>query len=62
MKTKIVLFAIFITAVFFFPVFAYADKIGIFLIQNPVSEPVTLFILGTGLLIAAGLTRKFVRT
>lgn len=62
MKKKIVLFTIFIIAVFFYPVFAYADKIGIFLAQNPVSEPVTLFILGTGLLVAAGLTRRLVRT
>jgi len=62
MKRYIILFAIFITAVFFYPVFAHADKIGYYFVENPVSEPVTLFVLGSGLLIAAGVTRKLVNT
>ncbi|MCD4674822.1 MAG: hypothetical protein K8S18_02365 [Desulfobacula sp.] len=61
MKKYIVLLAIFVTAIFFYPVFAHADKIGYFLSQNPVSEPVTLLVLGSGLLIAAGLTKRLVR-
>ena len=61
MKRYIILFAIFITVVFFYPVFAHAEKIGYYFAENPVSEPVTLFILGTGLLGAAGITRKFVK-
>jgi len=60
MKKHIILCAIFITAIFFYPVFAHADKIGYFLAENSVSEPVTLFVLGTGLLITAGFTRRFV--
>ncbi len=60
MKRYIILFAIFITAIFFYPVFAYADRIGFFLAQNPVSEPATLFFLGSGLLVTASLTRKFI--
>ena len=61
MKRYIVLFAILITAVFFYPVFAHADKIGYFLDKNPVSDSVTLFILGSGLLIAASLTKRLIR-
>ena len=60
MKKHIILCAIFITAIFFYPVFAHADKIGYFLDRNPVSEPAILFILGSGLLIIASLTRRFV--
>ena len=60
MKKHIILCAIFITAIFFYPVFAHADKIGYFLTENPVSAPVTLFIFGAGLLVAAGLTRRLV--
>jgi len=58
MKKHIILCAIFITAIFFYPVFAHADKINYFLAKNPLSEPVTLFILGSGLLVAADLTRR----
>ncbi len=61
MKRYIILFAIFITAIFFYPVFAHADKIGYYFAENPVSEPVTLFVFGSGLLIAAGITRKLIR-
>ena len=60
MKRYIVLFAIFITAIFFYPVFAHADKIGYFIDKNPVSDPLSLFILGIGLLAAAGFTRRLV--
>ncbi|MCP3874948.1 MAG: hypothetical protein GY699_17575 [Desulfobacteraceae bacterium] len=58
MKKHIVLFAILITAIFLYPVFAHADRIGYFFAGNPISEPVTLLVLGSGLLIAAGLTRR----
>jgi len=61
MKRYIVLFAIFLAALFFYPVFAHADKIGHFLAKNPLSESVTLLVLGSGLLIAAGLTRRLIR-
>jgi len=60
MKRYIILFAIFITAIFFYPVFAHADKIGYFLAENSMSEPVTLSIFGSGLLVAAGLTRRLI--
>jgi hypothetical protein len=60
MKKHIILSAIFITAIFFYPVFAHADKIGYFLDRNPVSAPATLFVLGAGLLITAGFTRRLV--
>jgi hypothetical protein len=58
MKRYITLFAIFIAAIFFYPVFAHADKIGAFFSTNPLSEPVTLLFLGSGLLVVAGLTRR----
>ncbi|NOX33935.1 MAG: hypothetical protein GXP56_09395 [Deltaproteobacteria bacterium] len=61
MKRYIVLFAVFIPIIFFYPVFAHADKIGAFFAQNPLSEPMALFVLGSGLLIAAGLTRRLAR-
>jgi len=61
MKRYIVLFAILITAVFLYPVFAHADKIGYFLAANPLSEPITLLFLGSGLLIAAGFTRRLIK-
>lgn len=61
MKRYIVLFAVFLAALFFYPVFAHADKIGHFFSRNPVSEPVALFVLGSGLLIAAGLTKRLIR-
>ncbi|MCK5695349.1 MAG: hypothetical protein KAH62_01875 [Desulfobacula sp.] len=61
MKKHIILCAIFITAIFFYPVFAHADKVGYFFDKNPVSESVTLFVFGTGLLIAASFTRRLVR-
>ncbi|MBU1342531.1 MAG: hypothetical protein KKE44_04695 [Proteobacteria bacterium] len=60
MKRYIVLFAIFITAIFFYPVFAHADKIGYVFTQKPLSEPATLFFFGSGLLIAGGLAKRFV--
>lgn len=62
MKRYIVLFAIFIIAIFFYPVFAHADKIGHYFAANPVSPPVTLFVTGFGLLLAASLTRRIVKT
>jgi hypothetical protein len=61
MKKYIVLFAILITSIFFYPVFAHAEKIGYFFAENPVSEPAAFFILGSGLLIAAGFTRRLVK-
>ena len=60
MKKYIVLFAIFITALFFYPVFAHAQKIGLYFSQNPLSEPAVLLILGSGLLVTAFLTRRVV--
>ena len=60
MKKHIILFAIFITAIFFYPVFAHADEIGYFLAENPVPEFVSLFTLGSGFLVAAGLTRRLI--
>lgn len=61
MKKYIILFAIFLTAIFLYPVFAHAGKIGIIFTKGSASEPIALFVLGAGLLIAGGLTRKFVR-
>jgi hypothetical protein len=61
MKRYIILFAIFITAIFFYPVFAHADKIGYYLSKNPLSEPITLIFNGSGLLVAASLTKRLVR-
>jgi len=61
MKRYIVLFAILITAIFFYPVFAHADKIGYFLTKNPVSEPVIFFVFGSGLLVLGGLMRRFIK-
>lgn len=61
MKRYIVLFAIFITAIFFYPVFAHADKIGHYFSTHPVSAPVALFVIGSGLLTAGGLTRRLVK-
>ncbi len=61
MKRNIILFAIFITAIFFYPVFAHADKIGQYFAINPLPAPVALFSIGAGLLIAAGLTKRLVK-
>lgn len=58
MKRYIILFAIFITAIFFYPVFAHAEKIGFYISQNQLSEPIVLFVLGAGLLVTASLTRR----
>ena len=52
MKKHIVLFAIFITAIFLYPVFAHAGSTGYLFTKNPVSEPIALLALGLGLLIA----------
>lgn len=60
MKKYIVLFAILITAVFLYPVFAHAQKIGLYLVSNPLSEPAVMFILGSSLLVFASLTRRLV--
>ena len=62
MKRYIVLFAIFITAIFFYPVFAHAERIGMYFIQNPLSEPVVLGVLGSSLLLAASLVKRLVKT
>ncbi|WP_300462850.1 hypothetical protein [Desulfobacula sp.] len=61
MKKDILLFVIFIIAIFFYPVFAHADKIGYFISQNTVSEPIALFVFGAGLLILANFTRNLVK-
>lgn len=61
MKRYIVLFAIFITAIFFYPVFAHAEKIGQYFAQNPLSPPMALVIIGSGLLITAQLTKRLVK-
>lgn len=61
MKRYIILGAIFITAIFFYPVFAHAEKIGIYFTQNPISESVALVVLGSTLLGAASLTRRLVK-
>lgn len=61
MKRYIILFAIFITAVFFYPVFAYADLINNFWVNNPLSAPVTLLIMGSGLLVTASVTRRLAK-
>ncbi len=61
MKKQIILFAILITAVFLYPVFAHAERIGRYFSANPLSEPVVLLVLGSGLLVAASLTRRLVR-
>jgi hypothetical protein len=61
MKRYIVLFAVFITAIFFYPVFAHADKIGYFLATRPMSAPLALIVLGSGLLVTAALTRRLVK-
>lgn len=61
MKRYIVLFAIFITAIFFYPVFAHADKIGTQIAVNPLSEQTMLFVVGAGLLAAGGLTRRLIK-
>lgn len=61
MKRYLLLFAILITAVFFYPVFAHAKKIEAYFMQNPISEPATLLFLGSGLLIAASLTKRLVK-
>ncbi len=60
MKRYIVLFAILITAIFLYPVFAHAERIGHFFAANPLSEPTTLLVLGSSLLVAASLTRKLI--
>jgi hypothetical protein len=60
MKRYIVLFAILITAVCLYPVFAHAEKIEMYFVQNPLSEPVVLVVLGTGLLVCASLTKRLV--
>ena len=62
MKRYIVLFAIIITAIFFYPVFAHADKIGGYFVGNPVPAYVALLVIGSGLLTAAGLTKRIIRT
>ena len=58
MKRSIVLFAILITAIFFYPVFAHADKLGRYLAANPISEPLALLAIGSGLLTVAGLVKR----
>jgi len=60
MKRYIVLFAIFITAIFFYPVFAHSDEIGNGFVNNRVTESGTLFFLGSGLLIAAAFIKKHI--
>ena len=62
MKRYIVLFAIFITAIFFYPVFAHADRIGQYFSANPLPAPAALLLIGVGLLVFAGLTRRVVKT
>ncbi len=62
MKRYIVLFAIFITAIFFYPVFAHADEIGVYVASSPVPAHVALLVIGSGLLTAAGLTKRIIRT
>ena len=61
MKRYILLFAICITAIFLYPVFAHAQKIEIYFTQNPISDPVALIVLGSGLLLAAFLTKRLVK-
>lgn len=61
MKRYIVLFAIFITAIFFYPVFAHAEKIGHYFELNPVSTPLALIVIGSGLLTLANLTRRITK-
>lgn len=61
MKRYIVLFAIFITAIFFYPVFAHADKIGEYFSANPASASAAFLAVGAGLLSFAGLTRRVIR-
>ncbi|MCF6245827.1 MAG: hypothetical protein L3J69_00560 [Desulfobacula sp.] len=62
MKRNIILYAIFITAIFFYPVFAHADKIGQYFAVNPLPAPFALLGIGSGLLIAAGLTKNLIKT
>lgn len=62
MKRYTILFTIFVTVIFFYPVFAQAQKIGLYLVQNPLSESIVLFVLGTSLLVTASLTRRLVNT
>ncbi len=62
MKRYIILFAIFITAIFYYPVFAYADRVGFFISESPVSGSMTLFLLGSGLFATAGLARRLIPT
>ncbi len=61
MKRYIVLFAIFITAIFFYPVFAHADKIGGYFAADPVPSYVAPLVIGSGLMTAAGLTKRIIR-
>ncbi len=61
MKRYVVLFAIFITAIFFYPVFAHADKIDYYFAANPISPPVALFVVGFGLLKAASVAKHVIK-
>ena len=61
MKIYLVLFAVFLTAIFLYPVFAHANKIGPYVSPDFISAPVALLMVGAGLLIAAGLTRRAIK-
>ena len=62
MKRNIVFFAIFITAIFFYPVFAHAQKIGHYVEINPLPASVALFGIGAALLITAGFTKRMINS
>ncbi|MBU1193869.1 MAG: hypothetical protein KKE62_05695 [Proteobacteria bacterium] len=61
MKRYIILFAILITAIFYYPVFAYAGKTGLFFVQGSVPQVAAFLLIGSGLLSAAGLIRKYIQ-
>lgn len=61
MKKYIVLFAIFLAGIFFYPVIAHADKIEAYFAINPLSAPVVLVIVGSMLLTAASLSKRLVK-
>ncbi len=61
MKRYIILFAIFITAIFFYPVFAHAGKTGCDFTTNPMLSLVILGCMGGALFTLSGVAKRVIQ-
>lgn len=60
MKKYVILFAIFLTGIFFYPVIAQAETIEMYVSQNLLKEYSGFLILGSGLVIGYNMIRSLV--